>query len=117
MKSHKEKIQEKLKRLTYSTDYPLSMTDGDLFAKFSREYIKNIIFEKKSLKYKENVKLNFFDYFKLFNESEHSSRQKALFQNIIGLKNEKIDKENFLNVEDFDFIIDTIKGSDIYSIH
>ena len=31
----------------------------------------------------------------------------------IGFKNEKADKENYLNVGDFDLIIDTIKGSDI----
>ena len=111
VKLQKEKIQEKFKSLTYSTDHPFSMTDGDLFAKFSREYIKNIIFEKKNLKCKENVQFNFFDYVQLFTESEHSSRQKTLFENIIGFKNEKTNKENYLNVGDFDLIIDTIKGS------
>jgi hypothetical protein len=47
IKENKIKIEAKFKEMTYATDYPLSMTNGDLFAKFSIEYIKNIIFEKK----------------------------------------------------------------------
>ena len=77
--TNKIKIEEKSKKIAYANDYPLSMTNGDLFSKFSREYIKNIIFQKGNLKFKENVEFNFFDYIKIFTQSEHSKGQKELF--------------------------------------
>ena len=116
IKENKIKIEAKFKEMTYATDYPLSMTNGDLFTKFSIEYIKNIIFEKKSLKFKENAHFNFFDYIKLFTESEHSKKQKELLKEIIVFKNGNIKKDEYLNKRDFDVIIDTVKGSDILNI-
>ena len=47
IKNNEEIMKNKFKEMAYPTDYPLSMTDGNLFAKFSIEYIKNIIFAKK----------------------------------------------------------------------
>jgi len=116
IKENKIKIEAKFKEMTYATDYPLSKTNGDLFAKFSIEYIKNIIFEKKSLKFKENAQFNFCDYIKLFTESEHTKNQKELFEEIIGFKDGKVKKDEYLNSGDFDVIIDTVKGSDILNI-
>ena len=116
IKENQIKIEAKFKETTYATDYPLYMTNGDLFAKFSIEYIKNIIFEKKSLKFKENAQFNFFDYIKLFTESEHSKNQKELLEEIIGFKDGKVKTDEYLNSGDFDVIIDTVKGSYILNI-
>jgi hypothetical protein len=106
-------IQEKLTKIPYSTDYPCSMNDGKLFAKFSVEYIKNIIFNKKGSKYKENIQFNFFSYVKLFTELEHTKRQKELFEKIINFQSEKADSNNYINCGEFDLIIESIKGEDI----
>ena len=105
-------IKEKLTKIPYATDYPFSMNNGDLFAKFSVEYIKNIIFKKGSI-YKEKVKFNFFDYVEIFTKSEHTEKQKELFQNIICFNNEKAEPNEYINLGEFDLIIDSIKGEDI----
>ena len=113
IKKNEEIIKNKFKEMAYPTDYPLSMTDGNLFAKFSIEYIKNIIFAKKNLKCKENIQFNFFYYIRLFTESKHTEEQKKIFEDIIGFKNQKAGKDEYLDLGDFDFVIDAINGSDI----
>ena len=87
IKDNEKELKEKLINIANPTDYPFSMTDGNLFQKFSIEYIKNIIFSKKGSKYKENIQFNFFDYIKLFTESPHSGSQKRLFKLYIYLLN------------------------------
>ena len=52
--------KDKSEKISYSTDYPFSMNNPDLFAKNSVEYIKNYIFNQKGLKYKENLKFKIF---------------------------------------------------------
>ena len=93
---NKINIEEKL---AYQNDY--------------REYIKNIIFEKMNLKFKEKIEFNFFDYINIFTKSEHSKEQKELLEKIICFKDGKILENEYLNSRDFDLIIDTLKGRDI----
>ena len=66
VKNNKDTLKEKLSKINYCTNVPLSMNDGKLFQKFSTEYIKNIIFLKKGEKYQEGTQFNFFYYVKLF---------------------------------------------------
>ena len=113
IKDNAEELKEKLMIITNPTDYPLSMTDGSLFHKFSIEFIKNIIFSKKGSKYKENIQFNFFGYIKLFTESRHSGNQKRLFEKIISFKEEKASPNDYMNMGDFDLIIESIKGENI----
>ena len=110
IQENKEALQDKLKDVPYPFDYPFSMSNGDLFSKFSIEYIKNIIFDKKGTKYAEKVTFNFFNYVKAFTESEHSEIQKELFENIIGLKGSKTAQEDRLFMGDFDLVIYSIRG-------
>ena len=110
IKENAEELKEKLMNITNPTDYPLSMTDGNIFQKFCIEFIKNIIFSKKGSKYKENIQFNFFDYIKLFTESPHSGSQKRLLEKIISFREEKASPNDYMNMGDFDLIIESIKG-------
>ena len=41
---NKKLLDDKLSKVNFCTDVPFSMSNGDLFQKFSVEYMKNIIF-------------------------------------------------------------------------
>ena len=57
--TNKINIEEKL---AYQNDY--------------REYIKNIIFEKMNLKFKEKIEFNFLDYIKIFTKYQNNQKSK-----------------------------------------
>lgn len=92
-------------------DYSNKMDDDILFQKNSIQYIKNIILNGLSLKYKENKSFNFFEYVELFTKSVHNNNQFDLYKEIIDFK-ESISKRNYAHGE-FDLIINGIKGSDL----
>ena len=105
--------KDKSAKISYSTDYPFSKNNGELFLKNSIEYINNYIFNQKGPKYKENLKYKIFDYIHAFSKSEHIKSQKNYYENIICFKNENAEPNAFLNKGDFNIIIDGIKGEDI----
>ena len=109
----KEKIEKKIKELPNPKDFPLSMNDGRLFQKFAIEYIKNILLNNYKGKISENISFNFFEYVQTFTESDHSKLQNKIFRDIISLKNEKAQSQDYKFSGDFDMVINSISGLDI----
>ena len=92
------------------------MSDGRLFQKFAIEYIKNILFKGYNCNFSENIAFNFMEYIQLFTESEHSEQQNKLYQEIIALKNEKAQPQDYMHSGDFDMIINSISGQDLKNV-
>ena len=108
-----KKIEKQIKELPNPKDFPLSMSDGRLFQKFAIEYIKNILLNNYKGKISENISFNFFEYVQTFTESDHSKLQNKIFRDIISLKNEKAQSQDYMFSGDFDMVINSISGKDI----
>ena len=67
-------------------------------------------FLKKVQIIKKKVKFNFFNHIKVFRKSETTKKQKELIENIICFKNDKDESNEYVNLGEFDLIIDSIKG-------
>ena len=110
---NKKLLDDKLSKVNFCTDVPFSMSNGDLFQKFSVEYMKNIIFLKKGKIYSENVRFNFFNYLQLFTGLNYTKRQKYLFEKIVNFQEKEDNKNSYFPIGDFDLIVYDIKGEDI----
>ena len=113
IRNNQDKLKDKIHKIPNPKDYPSSMGDGRLFQKFATEYIKKILLEGNKIICSENVSYNFFDYVQTFTESNHSEQQNKLFQDIIGLKNDKARSEDYYFFGDFDMVINSISGQNI----
>ena len=110
-KNEKNKLKNKNKNLSHqieNTPIPSgnNLDDGNLFEKYSIIYVKNFMFNKNDLKYKENIKFNFFENIELFTRLNYTNFQYKLFQDIIGFNSQKIN----YSCGELDLILNNIEG-------
>lgn len=111
--TNKKELKNKIKNIPNPKDFPSSMSEGRLYQKFAIEYIKKILLMNNNCKFSENITFNFFEYVQIFTESDHSTLQKQIFQDLISLKNEKAQSQDYIFFGEFDLVISSIPGLDI----
>ena len=107
---NEEELINKIKDIPNPKDFPSSMSNGRLYQKYAIEYIKNILLKEYQIKISENINFNFFEYVQIFTESDHSRLQNKIFQELISLKDEQAQSQDYMFFGDFDMIISSISG-------
>lgn len=98
-KNDSEEIINKIRDMKHPEDYKKELNEGDLYEKYSSEFIKNIFFQNK--RSRQNISFNFYEYTEKFSDSIYTKDQAQLFKELINFKESNFEEDKDLKNKEF----------------